>query len=736
MTDSLAAPNQGRLFGHPAALFTLFFAEMWERFSYYGMRALLTLYMVKGFLGFNDKESLSVYGAYTALVYMTPFFGGMLADKLLGQRRAVILGGVLMSLGHLTMTIESENIFYAALGMIIVGNGFFKPNISSMVGQLYPPGDNTRRGGFTIFYMGINLGAALSPLLCGYVGETYGWHYGFGLATIGMLIGLAVFWAPTAVAQTLIGAGAVATAGFMVYLQSDESWVLFTIFAGMAVALLVSAGIAMTALARGGLPEHVGAPPEPEKLNAPSPIGLPNQMAVYVCSFVIVPILAILVGSSRTVKIIGPETLEEWENSDSEIVNMFGEIAGSVSTPAGLVLSLAGIVSLIYLLKETFSLQKVARERMFVALILTFFSMVFWSFFEQAGGSMNLFADRNVSRVISDSEITQDDIGKELVFRTALAQPSDNDELADLPPITQEQLGLPFQSESSNLVISTAARLALSDKADVAPEQFDDEREELGKMIESLGRQDRLTMTALTQLRTASGIGKTPDNFDELSGLDIPFEDAKSRVGSVPIVITEEHVGMGIGGTEVPASTFQSANAIFILIFGLVFAWLWGFLRARNLEPNTAVKFALGLLQLGLGFFALYYGASIADERGMVGVAWLLLGYLLHTTGELCLSPVGLSMITELSPKRLVSTMMGTWFLATAFSNYLAAIIGQFTSVDTGEETVIPVPTETVDIYGSVFFKIGVAACAAAAVCFLISPILKKWMHVDEPAPE
>ena len=190
------ATQPGTLFGHPTGLYTLFFAEMWERFSFYGMRALLLFYMIKGFLGYGDRDAYAIYGAYTALVYMTPLFGGMLADRLLGARRAVVLGGLLMAAGHLMMSAENDVAFFLALALLIVGNGFFKPNISTMVGSLYPQGSPKRDTGFTIFYMGINLGAAMSPLLCGYIGETYGWHYGFGLATLGMLTGLAVFVAP------------------------------------------------------------------------------------------------------------------------------------------------------------------------------------------------------------------------------------------------------------------------------------------------------------------------------------------------------------------------------------------------------------------------------------------------------------------------------------------------------------------------------------------------------------
>ena len=181
MHATSVAPEQENAFeqkvGHPPGLFVLFFAEMWERFSYYGMRALLVFYMMKGFLAYNDNRAYAVYGAYTALVYATPFIGGVLADRLLGARKAVILGGALMAAGHLLMTSENETAFFGALALLIVGNGFFKPNISTMVGSLYPAKSSKRDAGFTIFYMGINLGAALAPLVCGYVGETYGWHY-------------------------------------------------------------------------------------------------------------------------------------------------------------------------------------------------------------------------------------------------------------------------------------------------------------------------------------------------------------------------------------------------------------------------------------------------------------------------------------------------------------------------------------------------------------------------------
>ena len=262
--------QQKMLFGHPTGLYTLFFAEMWERFSYYGMRALLLLYMIKGFMGYGDQDANAVYGAYTSLVYMTPFFGGMIADKLLGARPTVVIGAVLMALGHLLMTIEQEFWFFTALGFLIAGNGFFKPNISTMVGQLYPPGSPKRDGGFTIFYIGINLGAAMAPLICGYVGETFGWHYGFGLATIGMLVGLAIFVAPTILTQLLILSTALASTYTMLFYNAGEMVsIISSIF--VMVALLISAAAALIALSKGGIPKEVGGIPNRETF-FPNPV--------------------------------------------------------------------------------------------------------------------------------------------------------------------------------------------------------------------------------------------------------------------------------------------------------------------------------------------------------------------------------------------------------------------------------------------------------------------------------
>ncbi len=294
---------------HPAGLSVLFFSEMWERFSYYGLRALLVLYMIKH-LGYLDKRAYAVYGAYFALVYATPVVGGILADRVLGQRYSVILGGILMSIGHFFMAIPSEPFFYLALAFVCVGCGFFKPNISTMVGQLYEQGDSRRDSAFTIFYMGINLGAFFAPLVIGIVGERYGWHYGFSIAGIGMLLGLWTF-------------------------KSKES-----------------------TLGDAGLPPNNG---NIKRVVA----GFTMHQWIYVLSFLATPILAYALYQ----------------------VTVFSNL-----------LNIVGVAMISYLVYEAIKFGGVARDRIFLVILLMFFHTTFWALFEQAGSSLTVFADRNVSR--------------------------------------------------------------------------------------------------------------------------------------------------------------------------------------------------------------------------------------------------------------------------------------------------------------------------------------------------
>ena len=473
--------------GHPKGLYILFFAEMWERFSYYGMRALLIFYLTQHWL-FDDSASNIVYGAYVSLVYITPVLGGWLADRYLGQRKAVLFGAVLLTFGHFLMAFEGDgslgqanpmiNVFWLALSFIIVGSGFLKANISVIVGQLYPRTDVRRDGAYTIFYMGINVGAAIGTIIAGYLGIVKGWEYGFGAAGIGMLLGLVVF---------ILGK-----------------------------PLLLGQG-------------------EP-----PKPLEKGRELTLYGVGFAAVGVMWLLI--------------------------QYQSVVG------GLMLA-SGAALLGYVLYEAFKLDKEPRERMYAILFLIALQPLFWGLFEQAGGSLNLFTDRYI----------------------------------------------------------------------------------------------------------------------DLQG--------------------------------VPAPIFQSINPIYIILLAPLFATLWTWLGKRGLEPSTPAKFGLGLVQLGFGFLVLVWGAASVGANELVPVIFLFGIYLFHTTGELCLSPVGLSAMNRLSPRHLASLIMGAWFFATAGGNYVAGMIGAATGGEDGAMT----REATMDIY----WQIGLVAIGVGIVVVLISGFVKRWMHLD-----
>ena len=511
-TPAAEAPaDASGILGHPAGLYVCFATEMWERFSFYGMKFLLLLYLTKYHL-FGDTDGYEVLGSYAALVYAMPVLGGLLADRYLGMRKAVIFGGILLALGHLGMAIEGEQArrvgdqivrdesalqaFYFSLALIVIGVGFLKPNISTIVGRLYAADDPRRDAGFTIFYMGINIGAFAATLLCGYLGETYGWRYGFGAAGIGMIIGLATFL------------------GGQRHLQ--------------------------------GLAE----PADSKLLKQRSPIGLSKEYTIYLCG-----LLAVVVA---------------WQ------MLQFHSAVGIVLNT----LSIAVLAGLGWFV--TVRCDAVERSRMLVLIILTISTVVFWALFEQGAASMTLYADRVMDRQV---------------------------------------LGL--------------------------------------------------TLTA---------------------------------------------------------SQFGSLNALFIFLFAPLFAWLWTSLGRRGLEPGTPTKFALGIAQAGLGFGALVYGASRPNEAGLVAGYWMVLAYLLHTTGELCLSPVGLSAVTKLAVPSIVGVMMGSWFLATAYSEFVAVQLSKLAAIETVDGAVTDVGAALAS-YTELFGSLLYVGLGTAVLLLLLSPLLKKMMH-------
>ncbi len=494
---SIVTSSKPEFAGHPKGLFVLFFAEMWERFSYYGMRALLIFYLTQHWL-YNDEKASVIYGAYTALVYIAPVLGGYLADKYLGQRKAVLFGAVLLTIGHFLMAFEGEagagqanpmiDVFWAALAFIIVGSGFLKANISVIVGQLYPRTDVRRDGAYTIFYMGINVGAAVGTIIAGYLGQTYGWAYGFGAAGIGMLLGLIVF---VIFKPLLLGKG--------------ESSV-------------------------------------PEKLAQPF-MGMKFEWFLYLVGFAAVAVTWWLVQNQAIV---------------------------------GTILGVFGGLLVLYVIWQAIKIGGEDRDRIFAAIFLIIGSILFWALFEQAGSSLNLFTDRYVDR------------------------------------------------------------------------------------------------------------------------------------------------------QGVSASIFQSINPIYIIMLAPLFAGLWTWLARKGLEPSTPAKFGLAMVQLGAGFLVLVLGANTVGMENMTPVIFVFLIYLLHTTGELCLSPVGLSAMNRLAPAHMASLIMGTWFFASATGNFVAGLIAAATGSEaaSGEgaakETVL-----------AVYSQIGWIAVGVGVAVIVISPLIKRLMHLD-----
>lgn len=508
LDNKLGAGATGTVLDHPAGLFILFFTEMWERFSYYGMRALLVLFLItdisEGGWGWERADALTLYGTYTMLVYLTPILGGWIADKFLGSRFCVVIGALIMTLGHASMAMETENFFYIGLGLLIAGNGLFKPNISTIVGGLYDKGSDKKDSAYTIFYMGINAGAFLGIMLCGYIGEKIGWNWGFGLAGIFMLVGMLQFY----FAQGIFGS--------------------------------------------------VGAKP-----------------------------------SDRHA-----EVEDEYEEKDPVIV----------------------------------------RDRLIVIGVLAFFTIFFWMAFEQAGGSMTIFAKDYTQRALTGSVAT----------------------------------------------IFTIVNLILT-----------------------LGPVAIITWVLILLFK---------QTYKQYALSNIILGIGFAGIWAIVIwMLLREFTG---GDTvTVPASWFGILNSFFIIAFAPLFSKLW----ATKYNPSGPVKFAFGLILMGVGFAVLAYGSNsiqLGAQTASISMWFLIIAYWFHTMGELCLSPVGLSYVSKLAPAKFMSLMFGIWFLSNAIANKLAGASGSY--IDKISEE-----------YGlSTFFLLFTGITIGAGVVMLIiSPLLKKRMH-------
>ena len=543
-------------FGHPRGLSTLFFTELWERFSYYGMRALLVLFMTAEAVGNNPGLGLSVgeataiYGLYTFFVYMLSLPGGWIADNIWGQRKAVLIGGIIIAMGHFSMAVPTTTFFFIGLALIVIGTGLLKPNVSSMVGDLYPEGGAKRDAGFSIFYMGINFGAILGPLLCGLLGEGYNWHYGFTLAGFGMILGLISY---------RIGGKYLGTAGD---LKVDVN-----------------------------------------------PDTLAKRSKIFYTVVSIIGALIVLLG---------------FLVSSGAIELALESLAGNLGLVA-VVITIAFFGYIIFFGGHTGEEKK----RLGVIFWLFILAAIFWSGIEQAGSSFNILASELENRSAGPS-VFLGGIGA-LVLTALLAVP----------------LGYYTYKTWVREDIWSVAKIAV--------------------MFTSVG----------------------------LLGLVYWM---LSQVGK---------------GWEIPASTLQLINPSFIVIFAPIFGFMWTWLASKNANPSIPMKFALGLLGLSAGFFVLAWGSANASSTNLVSPAWLIVMYFLHTVGELCLSPVGLSSMTKLSPKSRVSQMMGIWFVAAALGNLIAGLVaGQL-------ENLAP---------ASLFQAVALFVGGGGVIAILAAPSVKKLM--------
>ena len=579
--------------GHPAGLFILFFTEMWERFSYYGMRALLVLFLVSaaglGGWEWETADALKLYGVYTGLVYLTPIFGGILADKVIGYRKAVVWGALLMTLGHASMVFETPFTFYLGLGLIILGNGLFKPNISSIVSGLYVGNEKKKDAGYTIFYMGINAGAFLGILLCGYIGEKVGWSYGFGLAGVFMFIGMLQF----IFAQKMFG--------------------------------------------------QIGLKPEKElKLEAGD---------------------AVIDG-------IGADDI--LDSSAKEVSEGDVEI-----TP------------------------KVRKDRLIVIGVLAFFTIFFWMAFEQAGGSMTIFAKDYTDRILTGDAAKIFTLINAILVIVPMAVLSWV--LFKLFRATFSRIAL------SNIFLGTSFLVIWAIVAWMVNKDYNSKTYIATIDNTEVNLRSDLTLSTGQELFVVDVDGE--GSYRIVGKDNISSVKASIQASALSALVVEEKAGE----VEVPASWFGVLNSLFIILLAPLFSKLW----ESKFNPSAAIKFALGLILLGVGFGILAYGAmGIGETVFTVSMVWLILAYFFHTLGELTLSPVGLSYVSKLSPPGLLSLMFGVWFTATFVANLLAGLSG----------SLIDKITEAYSL--SAFFLIFTALpILAGLVLIFLNPMLKKKMH-------
>jgi POT family proton-dependent oligopeptide transporter len=657
--------------GHPSGLFVLFFTEMWERFSYYGMRALLVLFLVSamglGGWDWSPENALALYGTYTAMVYLTPILGGYIADRFMGYRRAVILGAVVMTLGHASMAIETNPIFlYIGIALLIVGNGFFKPNMTSIISLMYKDTPEKKDGAYTIFYMGVNAGAFLGIMLCGYLGETLGWSYGFGLAGIFMLFGMLQFY----FAQKIFG--------------------------------------------------DIGLKPEKTEDNTPklefegdrlNPFTMVDKVMIFLSA----AIGLVWIINDPLSKIGGVNLLKFGE---TDISNYF--------ILSGVIIFLALLVSRIL------RYPLVTKHRMIAIVLFAVFTVIFWASFEQAGGSMTLFAKDYTTRILTGQSATIFNVADIIITVVPIAiitwvlfklfqQTFSKYALSNI------FLGFSFvliwiiviwkidRNLNSNAYVVSYSQIVTTSVGD---DGIPVESSAYVTTSMEVSPDDKVVTKEVT-IRESREFNNSEamvlidvDKDGDLRYLD-PEKLDKIEAG---LQIQAQVVRKKGKEVEIPASWFGILNSLFIIIFAPLFSKWW----ESKYNPSGASKYGIGLILLGIGFAALAFGA-MGIEKGVaiqVSMVWLIIAYLFHTLGELCLSPVALSYISKLVPGRMIALMFGIWYVAVAIGNKTAGKMGGMIEKIQEEHSL----TFFFMIFTLVPVGLGLLAIA-------LNPLFKKLMH-------
>ncbi|RFN58779.1 peptide MFS transporter [Marixanthomonas ophiurae] len=681
-----------KVMGHPAGLFVLFFTEMWERFSFYGMRVLLVNFLTMAAIGYNPgwewtaANAGALFGTYAGLLYLTPILGGIIADKLTGYRSAVVIGALIMTLGHASMALETEASLYVGLALLVIGTGFFKPNITSIISEMYKKNPEKKDGAYTIFYMGVNAGAFFGMMLCGYLAERVGWSWGFGLAGIFMLLGTLQFW----FSKNLFGKiGAKPTKEHEVELPQNIN-------------------------------EKSAKNDTKEAEEKENPFTILDKVLIVITS---------LIGLGYLIN----DPLSKIGNVNLFPYEAFGLSGQIVTVLIGLLLFLVLVI------RRISRYTKIVRDRMIAFVIFAFFTVFFWLSFEQGASSLILFARDNVDRVLSGNAAVIYNIVNILLTVVPLA-------------IITYVLFLLWKKTyktipGSNIVLAicflgmwglvgwmlnrdlTTTAYDVSYKA-IEVQNTDDEGNETFDYIPIT--ENTNIETGVTVVDRVTSISE-PKDFQVGSTINII---TKNNEGTIFGYLNEEKVAFakenaiaqdrdsGIveatvteikdNQVEITVSWFSILNSFFIIAFASFFSKWWD----SKYNPSAAVKYALGLIIMAIGFGLLAYGSYGITAGVKVSMIWLIFAYLFHTLGELCLSPVGLSYVSKLVPARMIALMFGMWYLAIAIGNKLAAVVGGQIENITEEYSL------------STFFLIFTVVPTVAGLLILaLNPVLKRLMH-------